>query len=184
MTGEGTRPARARSVALAAAILGCAVAAAPPALAQSEPKPPRAIAPDLFPPTSAGTAAPAETRADIVAPTEEHPTGACRRGARDWLACLSATATLSDRALDEVETKLADAVGRRPQVNVVMRKLFVKELTEVETDWRALRERECQGLPAFEKASPGPLYELRLTCRIRRNLERIAALQARYGDGE
>jgi hypothetical protein len=47
--------------------------------------------------------------------------------------------------------------------------------------WRMLRERECADLPLIEAGLTGSLYERRLICRIRRDIERVEFLKARYG---
>ena len=47
--------------------------------------------------------------------------------------------------------------------------------------WRVLRERECTDLPLIEAGLNGSLYEKRLVCRIRRDIERVEFLRARYG---
>jgi len=171
------RAARRGALALAAAILGAGAAAA-------DPDAPRQIAPDLVPPAAADSAADgAAERAPIVAPSKDRPYGACRREARDWLACLAATAALSDGLVNAAEQRAREAVARRLKTNKLLPETFAKALDLVDADWRGLRDRECETLAFFENGPPAPVYERRLNCRIRLNLERAADLERLFGEG-
>ena len=173
--GRSPRPAALSLLALAAAV--CAGAAA------ADSTPPRVIAPELVPPTTADSAADSAARSAVVAPSTDRPYGACRRDARDWLACLAATATLSDALVDAAEQRAREAVARRLKVNKILPQSFAKSLDSIEFDWRNLRDRQCDALAFFEDAPPAPIYERRLGCRIRLNLERAATLDKDFGGG-
>jgi len=199
--GGGKTPlARARSlfrVAFLCRLAGCVLAVAH---AQETP-PPRQIAPERFAPTprdaatisaphpiapARSTPAPHETaapptRSPIVAPNRERPFGACERTAQNWLVCLEATAQLSDRAVADAGARLRLGLDRRPRLNPVMREAIAKALTGADEAWRSLRERECGELTLIERDLTGSLFEARLVCRIRRNLERVEVLSERYG---
>ena len=144
---------------------------------------PRQVDPERFAPTPREHpthAAPAPSA--LVAPSREHPLGACEHAARDYLTCLDATARLSDGAVDAAEALVIASLDSRPRLNLVLKASIAKSLKSVEEDWRALRERECGDLVLIERGLEGPLFEARLICRIRRNGERVEALEARYGD--
>jgi hypothetical protein len=185
--------------AFVAALAGCALAAA---RAEDAPQP-RQIAPDRFAPTPRdaatlaaphpivpnppapsppGAASAPPAGAPIVAPTRERPFGACDRTARDWLICIAATALLSDGAVAQTEARLIASLDRRPSLNPVMRQAIAKALAGAGEAWRSLRERECADLAMIESGLNGGLYEVRLVCRIRRNLERVQDLSTRYGE--
>jgi uncharacterized protein YecT (DUF1311 family) len=121
-------------------------------------------------------------RAPILAPTRERPQGACDRTARDWLACLAATAQLSDSAVEDADARLVVGLDRRPRLNPVTRQAVGAALRGAQGAWRSLRERECADLTLIESGLTGTLYEVRLLCRIRRNLERVEALSAHYSE--
>jgi hypothetical protein len=63
-----------------------------------------------------------------------------------------------------------------------MRQGIGKALGDADEAWRNLRDRECGQLALIERQMPKALYEARLICRIRRNLERMEALDLHYGD--
>jgi len=152
------------------------------ALAQEPGASPRQIAPDRFQPALDAGQPDGEVRAAIVAPTKERPFGACVMSAHDWIACINATATLSDQSVDEAERRVEGALARRPKLNGFLRQSVAKALARLDADWRAFRDRECQDLALIEHGLPSSIYEARLVCRIRRNLERAEALEARYGE--
>ena len=121
-------------------------------------------------------------RAPILPPTREQPQGACDRTARDWLACLAATAQLSDRAVEDAVARLIAGLESRPRLNPVTREAVGNALRGAQEAWRSLRERECAYLTLIESGLTGTLYEVRLLCRMRRNLERVEALSAHYSE--
>jgi uncharacterized protein YecT (DUF1311 family) len=132
------------------------------------------------PPPAAAIAAPPPT--PVVMPDRERPQGACDRAARDWLACLAATAQLSDSAVEDAVARLVAGLDGRPRLNPVTREAIGNALRGAQESWRSLRERECAYLTLIETGLTGTLYEARLLCRIRRNLERQEALSAHYSE--
>ncbi len=186
-------------LALLLGFAGCSLFAA----VHAQDAPPRQIAPDLFAPTprdAGAIAAPhpiareriapapldaplgAPARAPIVMPTLERPVGACEPTARDWLICLAATAQLSDNAVEDTNARLIVGLDRRPRLNPVTRQAIAIALRGAQEVWRSLRERECADLALIETGLTATLYEARLVCRIRRDLERVEALSAHYGE--
>jgi uncharacterized protein YecT (DUF1311 family) len=161
-------------------------------------QPPRQIAPDMFAPVlrdgaatprprpaAAPTPSPAPVpteppRSPIVAPTRERPLGGCERGARDWVLCLQATARLADRSVEEASSRVAASLETRDNLNPIMREEMTNALSGAQEAWRNLRDRECAMLPLIENGLGGALYEARLICRIRRDIERRETLAARY----
>ena len=188
-------------VAAFSRVAGCALLVA--AAHAEDAAPPRQIAPDLFAPTprdAAAIAAPhpiaperiaptppdapigAAARAPILMPTRARPLGACERTARDWLTCLAATAQLSDGAVEDANARLIVGLDHRPRLNPVTRQAIAIALKGAQEVWRSLRERECTDLALIESGLTTTLYEARLVCRIRRDLERVEALSAHYGE--
>jgi uncharacterized protein YecT (DUF1311 family) len=158
------------------------LALAVPAGAGDAPSP-RQIAPDRFAPSYRDAPAKAQAEAPIVAPSADHPLGACDRKARDWIACLDATTRLADGAVNEAEARVIASLEKRPSLNSVTRGAIATALKSADEEWRALRERECGVLALVERGVGGALYEARLVCRIRRDVERARALDERYGEG-
>jgi uncharacterized protein YecT (DUF1311 family) len=150
-------------------------------MAQEAAPRPRRIAPDQFPAYSSGEDGAAAKRATIALPTRERPFGNCDRANREWLSCLHATAELSDRLVDEAEDRVRAALVLRPDVSSFMRESFSRALTQADTQWRALRDYECNGLVLLEKGFRAQPYEVRLTCQIRHNLDRAEQLWSSYG---
>ena len=146
-------------------------------IAAPHPKAPAKLTP---PPAAAAIVEPPP--APIVMPNRERPQGACDRTARDWLTCLAATAQLSDSAVEDADTRLIAGLDRRPRLNPVTREAVGNALRGAQDAWRSLRERECAYLTLIEIGLTGTLYEARLVCRIRRNLERVEALSAHYSE--
>jgi hypothetical protein len=145
-------------------------------------KPPRLIAPERFAPSYRETPADAPAPSPSErAPSAEHPLGACKRGARDWMPCLDAAARLGDEQVDQAEARVIAGLERRVGMNSVTRGGMATALKAANEEWRALRVRECGPLALIESGVGGPLSEARLVCRIRRDLERVDALDRRYG---
>jgi uncharacterized protein YecT (DUF1311 family) len=122
-------------------------------------------------------------KAAIVMPTFEHPVGACEPAGHDWLACLEATAKLSDTAVDDEATNLIDSFEHRAGLEFFSRVEAKKALKSAQQSWQALRDIECGDLAKIERGLIGAYREARLQCRIRRNLERVDMLTARYAEG-
>jgi uncharacterized protein YecT (DUF1311 family) len=158
------------------AALAVAALAAHGAVAQD--LPPRQIAPDRFYPYS-GALLPHESTT-IVAPTKEHPFGACDPKAHDWAPCLTATARQSDGIVEQAEQDVRDAVAQRRKLNPYLQKAYGDALSRLDAEWRKFRDSECDALAALERGLPAQIYEARQTCRVLRNLERAEALRARY----
>jgi uncharacterized protein YecT (DUF1311 family) len=167
------------------------------ARAQDAP-PPRQIAPEMFAPVlrdgaaaarprpaaAAPTPAPAEPpRSPVVAPGRERPLGGCERGAHDWMLCLEATARLADRSVEEAAFHVVVGLEARDKLNPLMREAMTRALSGAQEAWRTLRDRECAELPLIENGLNGTLFESRLICRIRRDIERGEALAERYVAG-
>ena len=144
---------------------------------------PRLIDPEHFAPSLRDAVPGVAAQAPVVAPDREHPAGACEKRARDWAACLQATARLSEGIVEEAEARASDAIQRRERLNAVVKTSVANALRSAQDEWRALRERECGDLALLETGLEGTLFEIRSLCRIRRNLERAQTLKARYGDG-
>jgi uncharacterized protein YecT (DUF1311 family) len=139
----------------------------PPAPAPAPPPPPRVVAP---PPPPV-----------VVAPSRERPYGSCEPEARDWTTCLGAAALLADREVETAERTALAGFGSRPGVNPVIADGAARGLRAAGDAWRVLRDRECADLPLIETGLAGSLYERRLMCRIRRDVERVEVLRERYG---
>jgi uncharacterized protein YecT (DUF1311 family) len=163
--------------------IGCALAAGS-ARAQGH-APPRKIAPEQFPDygVRAPAAAPSALASiTLIAPTPEHPLGACKRDmpTGDWLRCLRMTVDLADEALAAVTTRIKSGFAARADTNDIMRKAWGRALDESQVRWRGLRDYECQQLAMAEPEAPKELFEARLTCAIRGDIARGKALAARY----
>jgi uncharacterized protein YecT (DUF1311 family) len=154
------------------------------ALAQEPAPKPRVIAPDQFPAYPSGEGGGVVRRTIVALPTRERPYGNCDRATRQWLSCLSATAELSDRLVDDAEERVRAALAKRPDIGSYMRDVFTKALTNADSQWRTLRDYECNELVLLEKGARAQPYELRLTCRIRHNVDRADELWSRYGSEE
>ena len=146
-------------------------------IAAPHPMAPAKVAP---PPPAAAIVAPPPT--PVVMPNRDRPQGACDRTARDWLICLAATAQLSDSAVEDAVARLIAGLDGRPRLNPVTREAVGNALRGAQEAWRSLRERECAYLTLIETGVTGTLYEARLLCRIRRNLERQEALSTHYSE--
>ena len=143
---------------------------------------PRQIAPDRFYPYS-GALLPHQSATAIVAPTREHPFGACEPKAHDWVLCLTTTAKQSDGLVEQAEQDVRDALPKRRSLNLYLQKSYGDALGRLDAEWRKFRDSECDALAALERGLPAQVYEARQTCRILRNLERAEALRARYVGG-
>jgi hypothetical protein len=143
---------------------------------------PNAMQPHKPAPTPAPPAADATppARSKVAAPSRAQPLGACERAARDWLICLAATANLADAGVDEEERAILAGLSGRAGLNPLMAEAVTNALKAAEDSWRTLRERECGNLAIIERAYSGTLYETKLVCRIRRDIERVEALRERY----
>lgn len=139
----------------------------PPKPAPALAKPPPAPAPPPPPP--------------VIAPSRERPYGSCEPEARDWAACLGVAAQLADRGVEQAERAALAGLGGRPGVNPVIAEGAARGLRAAGEAWRVLRDRECADLPLIEAGLTGSLYERRLMCRIRRDVERAEVLRERYG---
>ena len=159
-----------------------ATLAVAPVRAQGAP-PPRVIAPELFHPYSQGELGPREAPAAIVAPTRERPLGSCVQKAHDWIACLTGTAARSDQIVEDAEQAAVADLPRRRPLNPYLKKSYTEAFSRLDAEWRKFRDAECDALAALENGLPPQVYEARLVCRIIRNLERGAALKARYLGG-
>ena len=142
--------------------------------------------PPPLPPPPPPPPAPAEAKAPpppppAVAPSREHPFGACETGQRDWAACLGVAAQLADKSVEQAEHGVIAALGGHPGVNPVIADGVARGLRSAGEAWRILRDRECSDLPLIESGLTGSLYERRLICRIRRDIERVEFLRERYG---
>ena len=130
--------------------------------------PPKVVAPPPPPPP-------------VVAPSRERPWGACNPESRDWATCLGVAAQLADREVEQAERAALAGLGQRPGVNPVIADGAARGLRAAGEAWRVLRDRECADLPLIETGLTGSLYERRLMCRIRRDVERGEVLRERYG---
>jgi uncharacterized protein YecT (DUF1311 family) len=147
----------------------------PPAPDPPKPPPPAPVAdqPSLPPPPPPPV---------VVAPSRGKPYGACEPGARDWTPCLGSAAQLADRSVEDAEHAALAAIGRKPGVNPVVADGAARGLRAAGDAWRMLRDRECADLPLVETGLSGSMYERRLVCRIRRDIDRAETLRDRYGD--
>ncbi len=117
----------------------------------------------------------------LVAPSRERPYGACEPEARDWAACLGVAALQADRDVEQAERTAQAGFSGRPGINPVIADGAARGLRAAGEAWRVLRDRECADLPLIETGLNGSLYERRLMCRIRRDVERVEILRERYG---
>ncbi len=159
----------------------------------------RQIAPDQFapmlrdpnapqhklPPPPAAPSAPAAVAAKPAplspVPSRDRPYGACSPEAPNFVACLGGAAELAERAVDAAEHSALAGLARRPDINPVVADSVARALRAAGEAWRTLRERECADLPLIEAGLTGSVYERRLVCRIRRDIERVEFLRERYG---
>jgi hypothetical protein len=116
-----------------------------------------------------------------LAPSRARPYGPCEPDAHDFVVCLGEAAARADRSVEQAEHSVLAGLGRRPGVNPVVADGAARELTAAGAAWRMLRDRECADLPLIETGLVGSLYERRLVCRIRRDIERVEFLRERYG---
>jgi uncharacterized protein YecT (DUF1311 family) len=75
-------------------------------------------------------------------------------------------------------------LGGRPGVNPLIADGASRGLRSAQDAWRILRDRECADLPLIEAGLEGSLYERRLRCRLRRDIDRAEFLRDRYGAAE
>lgn len=139
------------------------------------PKPPAPAAP------KAVVAKPPPTQPVSLAPSRARPYGPCEPDAHDFVVCLGEAAARADRSVEQAEHSVLAGLGRRPGVNPVVADGAARQLTAAGAAWRTLRDRECADLPLIETGLVGSLYERRLICRIRRDIERVEFLRERYG---
>ena len=116
-----------------------------------------------------------------VAPGRDHPYGACEPSQREFAACLGGAAQIADREVEQAEHEVIAGLPGRPGVNPVVADSVARSLHNAGEAWRILRDRECSDLPLIERGLDGSLYERRLICRIRRDIERVEFLRQRYG---
>jgi uncharacterized protein YecT (DUF1311 family) len=154
----------------------------PNAPAHKLPPPPPPAPPPPAPPSPVAEKPPPPPPPPEVIPTRGRPYGACEPGARDWAPCLGSAAQLADRSVEEAERAVLIAIGRRPGVNPVVADGAARSLRAAGEAWRMLRDRECADLPLVEAGLSGSVYERRLVCRIRRDIDRAESLRERYGD--
>jgi len=139
--------------------------------------PPKPLAPP--PPKPAAEKPPPPAAA--VAPSRVRPYGACAPEARDFVACLGDAAGLADGEVEQAERAVLAGLGGRPGLNPVVADGAARGLHAAGEAWRMLRDRECADLPLIEAGLSGSLYERRLMCRIRRDIERVEFLRRTYG---
>jgi hypothetical protein len=142
------------------------------------PRPP-AVVPAPVPPPTPVVAEPPRT--PIVTPDDDHPLGACDHAARDFMLCLGGTSRLSEIAVIQAEGRVVDGLDHRPNLSPLMRAAVGRAFHAANDEWRQLRDRECGELTLIEHDLSGPVFEQRLVCRLRRDLERIDTLDERYG---
>ena len=145
-----------------------------------------ASAPSHKPPTPKPTEAAKPVAAKlapppILAPSRARPYGACALEAANFVACLGDAAERADHAVEAAEHSALAGLGERPGVNPVIADGATRGLRAAGEAWRVLRDRECADLPLIETGLIGSLYERRLICRIRRDVERVEFLRERFG---
>jgi uncharacterized protein YecT (DUF1311 family) len=135
------------------------------------------------PPAPAKLAAPApkpEPPPPPAIPSRDRPYGACEPAAPNFVACLAGAVELADRAVEQAEHETLAGIAHRPDINPVVADGVARDLRAAGDAWRMLRDRECADLPLIEAGLDGSLYQRRLVCRIRRDLERVEFLRRRY----
>jgi uncharacterized protein YecT (DUF1311 family) len=142
----------------------------PPPPPPAAPAAPKAVAATPSPPPEAA-----------AAPSRAKPYGECAPTARDFIACLGGAATLADKSVEAAEHAVLGSLNGRPGINPVVADGAARGLRAAGEAWRMLRDRECADLPLIEAGLNGSLYERRLICRIRRDIDRVEFLKARYG---
>ena len=144
------------------------------------PPPPPPPPPEPAPapkPTAVATPAPPPA----VTPSRDKPFGACEPDAHDFAACLGGAVALADQSVEATERAVIASFGQRAGVNPVIADGAARGLRAAGDAWRILRDRECADLPLVEAGLTGSLYERRLVCRIRRDIDRVEILKQRYG---
>ncbi len=132
-------------------------------------------------PVAAKVVAPKPPPPAPLAPSRAHPYGACAPEAPDFVVCLGEAAGRADQSVQAAEHSVLAGLGGRPGVNAVVADGAARALRAAGDAWRALRDVECADLPLIENGLLGSLYERRLICRIRRDVERVEFLRERYG---
>lgn len=84
---------------------------------------------------------------------------------------------LLGRLLDLIQTRWQLA----PDVSEFHRQAWNRSLREADRRFASMREEECGLLALSEESNETELYVVRLSCEIRRTLERVEGLRARYG---
>jgi uncharacterized protein YecT (DUF1311 family) len=111
----------------------------------------------------------------------DKPFGACVPGAVNFVTCLAAATELADHSVEDTEHAVLASLSGRPGVNPLIADSASRSLRAAEDAWRILRDRECTDLPLIEAGLEGSLYERRLRCRLRRDIDRAEFLRDRYG---
>ena len=87
----------------------------------------------------------------------------------------------ADQSVEAAEHSVLAGLSERAGVNPVVADGAARALRSAGAAWRVLRDVECADLPLIENGLMGSLYERRLICRIRRDVERVEFLRERYG---
>ena len=111
----------------------------------------------------------------------DKPFGACVPGAEKFVTCLAAATELADHSVEDTERAVLASLSGRPGVNPLIADSAARSLRAAGDAWRVLRDRECIDLPLIEAGLEGSLYERRLRCRLRRDIDRAEFLRDRYG---
>lgn len=143
--------------------------------------PPHKPPPAPKPAPKAASSKPSPKPEPALTPSRARPYGVCAPAALDFVACLGAAAERADRAVEEAEHSVLAGLGERAGVNPVIADGAARGLRAAGEAWRVLRDRECADLPLIENGLVGSIYERRLICRIRRDVDRAEFLRQRYG---
>ena len=132
-------------------------------------------------PKAAAAKPPPQKPEAALAPSHARPYGACAPEAPNFVACLGDVAGRADQEVERAEHSVLAGLGGRAGVNPVVADAASRGLRAAGETWRTLRDRECEDLALIENGLAGSLYERRLICRIRRDIERAETLRTRYG---
>ena len=150
------------------------------ALAQNAP-PLRRISPETVPDYRGAAASPADDP-PVTMPTGERPFGSCERGMARlvWLRCLKATSEMTDQKVNETAGLVQQKLDAKAGAASGRKRFWSRALEQSQELWRGLRNHECQQLASAEESLVADVYEARLLCLLRSDLQRVSDLQSRY----
>lgn len=118
----------------------------------------------------------------VTLPTEQKPQGSCERGvARPaWLRCLRATSELTDQEVNKTAALVQEKLDAKAGAAAGRKRFLARALEQAQEFWRNGRNHECQQLASSEPGLVADMYEARLLCLVRFDLQRIGNLKSRF----